>query len=62
MFYNHLVHGPLGNWNITRHMLLKGAQICMAGEEKERRGKSRGIISQKLSFYSFSITHSCVCT
>lgn len=61
MFYNHLVHWPLGNWNITRHMLLTGAQICMVGEEKVR-GKSRGIISQKLSFYSFSITYRCVCT
>lgn len=44
MFYNHLVHWPLGNWNITRHMLLTGAPICMVGEEKVR-GKSRGIIS-----------------
>ena len=42
-------------------MLLTAAQICMVGEEKVR-GKSRGIISQKLSFYSFSITYSCVCT
>lgn len=46
MFYDHLVHRSLGNWNVTRHILLPRAQICVVGEEKVRKDKSRGVISQ----------------